>query len=78
MIDILLPSQLHELPGTKPDTMHTYIEILGLKIYREIAQNFPVVSASDEFFYFPQVQSENPDWTVWDRFCPELDRKSVV
>lgn len=64
--------QLHELPGTKPDTMHTYIETLGVKIYREIAQNFPVVSASDEFFYFPQVQSENPDWTVWDRFCPEL------
>jgi len=52
-------------------SMKTSFENLGFKIYQDIAENFPIVSASDEFYYFPQVQNKNPDWTVWDRFSPE-------
>lgn len=52
--------------------MYIPIEDIGLKIYREISNNFPVVSASDEFFYFPQIKAADPDWTVWDRFSPEF------
>lgn len=52
--------------------MQTSIEEISSKIYREIAQNFPVVSASDEFFYFPQVLEPDLDWMVWDRFSPEF------
>lgn len=52
--------------------MYASIEKLGLEIYGEIANNFPIVSASDEFYYFPQVKSKDPDWGLWDRFSPEL------
>ena len=51
--------------------MKTSFENLGFKIYQDIEENYPIVSASDEFYYFPQVQNKNPDWTVWDRFSPE-------
>lgn len=52
--------------------METHIEKIGLKIYREIANNFPIASASDEFFYFPQVMAPAKDWSVWDRFSSEF------
>jgi hypothetical protein len=52
--------------------MHACIEKLGSTIYWEIAKNFPIVSASDEFFYFPQLKSNCPDWSLWDRFVPEF------
>ena len=32
------------------------------------ADQFPIVSASDEFFYFPQVRPQKKDWSRWDAF----------
>ena len=32
------------------------------------ADQFPIASASDEFFYFPQVKSQEMDWSCWDTF----------
>ncbi|WP_084681185.1 DUF885 family protein [Desulfospira joergensenii] len=47
-------------------------EDIGLQIHEAIARNFPIASASDEFFYFPQVKAREPDWGTWDRFSPEF------
>ncbi len=41
------------------------------EMFGELAENFPVSCASDEFYYFPQVKHPEPDWSVWDRFSPE-------
>jgi len=48
------------------------IESIGFKIYSAIASSFPIVSASDEFFYFPQVKASDPEWGIWDRFSPDF------
>ncbi|MHC4489346.1 MAG: hypothetical protein ACYSW7_09275, partial [Planctomycetota bacterium] len=32
---------------------------------------FPVCCESDEFYYFPQIAPENPDWSLWDDFSPD-------
>jgi hypothetical protein len=32
---------------------------------------FPVCCESDEFYYFPQIVPDNPDWSLWDDFSPE-------
>ena len=32
------------------------------------ADQFPIASASDEFFYFPQVRPQKRDWSRWDTF----------
>ncbi len=58
-------------PAACDPDMHTNLEDLASAIYQYIADNFPIVAASDEFYYFPQVQSKPPDWRVWDRFSPE-------
>jgi len=53
-----------------------------MKAYREIdkicrnfhaatAAQFPITSASDEFFYFPQVSSPDKDWSHWDDFSED-------
>lgn len=52
--------------------MPTSIENITAGIFRELSRHFPVVSASDEFFYFPQVVSQDTDWCVWDRFSPDF------
>lgn len=52
--------------------MPSNIEEIGSKIYTAIASSFPVVSASDEFFYYPQVKTSGPDWRIWDRFSPDF------
>ena len=52
--------------------MPSTIETIGSKIYTAIARSFPVVSASDEFYYYPQVMSSDPDWGLWDRFSPDF------
>jgi hypothetical protein len=46
-------------------------ETICQEMFGELAQNFPVSCASDEFFYFPQVKIPEHDWSVWDRFSPE-------
>ena len=37
---------------------------------RLVAQ-FPVCLASDEFHFFPQMASQEPDWSQWDDFSPD-------
>ena len=46
------------------------IKTVSSEIFKAMAENFPVVSASDEFYYFPQVRLETPEWERWDRFSP--------
>jgi hypothetical protein len=41
------------------------------EFYRKVSRAFPVCSASDEFFYFPQVASPEKDWSKWDDFSQE-------
>ncbi len=48
------------------------IKKIGSQIYDALAGSFPVVSASDEFFYFPQIKRSHPDWSRWDNFSPEF------
>ncbi|MCK5348670.1 MAG: hypothetical protein KAJ25_04740, partial [Desulfobacula sp.] len=48
------------------------IETISTEIFSAIAESFPVVSASDEFYYFPQVQLVKPEWETWDRFSPDF------
>jgi len=52
--------------------MPSNLETIGSKIYSAIARSFPVVSASDEFFYYPQATVPDPDWSTWDRFSPDF------
>ena len=40
-------------------------------MFSALAQNFPIACASDEFYYFPQVKTDPPDWSQWDRFTPQ-------
>ena len=42
------------------------------KIYRELSRSFPISCSSDEFYYFPQVQSTEPDFRVWDHYSPDF------
>ena len=47
------------------------IEVIGRNIFETLARTFPVACASDEFFYFPQVQLSEPQWETWDCFSLE-------
>jgi hypothetical protein len=44
------------------------IEDICQDFFASSADQFPIVSASDEFFYFPQVKSRKTDWSHWDTF----------
>ena len=44
------------------------IEDVCQDFFAASADQFPIVSASDEFFYFPQVRSQKIDWSRWDMF----------
>lgn len=33
-----------------------------------LATDFPIACASDEFYYFPQIRLETPQWQQWDCF----------
>lgn len=48
------------------------LEIISTEIFSTIAESFPVVSASDEFYYFPQVRLVKPEWKTWDNFTPDF------
>jgi len=50
--------------------MSLSIETISTEMFASLAQNFPITCASDEFYYFPQVQTDLPDWSLWDRFTP--------
>lgn len=38
---------------------------------RGASRSFPVCTASDEFYFFPQVPASRPDWSSWDDFSAE-------
>lgn len=44
------------------------VERIAEQAYAAIAAAFPVCAASDEFYYFPQVVSEEKNWRAWDNF----------
>ena len=47
------------------------VEKIATGIFDTIARHFPVAAASDEFYYFPQVQAQLSQWRTWDCFCAE-------
>ena len=47
------------------------VEAVAHSMFEMLARTFPVACASDEFFYFPQVQLPEPQWSTWDRFSSE-------
>ncbi len=47
------------------------VEAIGHSMFEALARTFPVACASDEFFYFPQVQLPEPQWGTWDCFSSE-------
>jgi hypothetical protein len=44
------------------------IEDVCQDFFAASADQFPIASASDEFFYFPQVKPQKRDWSHWDTF----------
>ena len=40
-------------------------------IMTQLANQFPVCMASDEFHFFPQHRPDQPDWSIWDDFSAE-------
>lgn len=47
------------------------LKAISTEMFIALAQNFPITCASDEFYYFPQVKNESPDWSLWDCFTPQ-------
>ncbi|UCH22869.1 MAG: DUF885 family protein [Deltaproteobacteria bacterium] len=47
------------------------VENTGAKIFETVAGNFPLASASDEFYFFPQVQSNRSKRKRWDSFTED-------
>ena len=43
-------------------------EALARDMFKILAQAFPIACATDEFFYFPQVQLSEIEWGKWDDF----------
>jgi hypothetical protein len=43
-------------------------EAVAAEFFEATARLFPVCSASDEFYYFPQVLPRQRDWSSWDDF----------
>lgn len=48
------------------------VEKIGFNLFKTLASTFPVACASDEFYYFPQVQLSEPQWSIWDRFSADV------
>lgn len=57
-------------PAKDPDGSSD-LKILADRILHYLCQCFPVCCGSDEFYFFPQVFSEDPDWKAWDDFTPD-------
>ena len=47
------------------------VQDIAARMFEALARCFPICSASDEFHYFPQVQSLKEDWSRWDDFSQE-------
>ncbi len=50
----------------------SFVEKSGLKIFETAARYFPVASASDEFYYFPQVHPDSLISMSWDCFREDV------
>lgn len=46
------------------------VEQIAAQAYAAIAAIYPICAASDEFYFFPQVSSDEKNWRVWDDFSP--------
>jgi hypothetical protein len=44
---------------------------IAQRMFRIIAQTFPVACASDEFYYFPHLRLPDQKWSIWDQFSNE-------
>ena len=62
---------------TTPETKYTSLAQLAEQIYQEIARQFPVCCASDEFYYFPQVITNDKHRWGWDDFSGEAIEQFV-
>ncbi len=55
-----------------PDTRDFMVlQRLAVEIYEDLARQFPVCMASDEFHFFPQYVAAERDWSRWDDFSAE-------
>jgi len=57
----------------KTDTIDSIAE----DFFSFLAHRFPVCCWSDEFVFFPQALSRDPDWRVWDDFSPDSVQDTV-
>lgn len=53
------------------------MEAISHNMFEALAHAFPIACASDEFFYFPQVQLPEPKWDTWDCFSKETVKEFV-
>jgi hypothetical protein len=51
------------------------VEAISQSMFEALARAFPISCASDEFYYFPQVQLSEPKWETWDCFSEETVRE---
>jgi uncharacterized protein (DUF885 family) len=56
--------------GKSSECQYLPLEQLAEQIYQQIARQFPVCCASDEFYFFPQVPGDGNDRWSWDDFSP--------
>jgi len=54
-----------------PASESARVEKIAARIFDTIARHFPIAAASDEFYYFPQVQAREWHWRTWDCFCED-------
>ncbi len=47
------------------------VDNIGSSIFQVIAKNFSIAAASDEFYYFPQIQLRRSKGNVWDNYSSE-------
>jgi len=61
-----------------PASESARVEKIAAGIFDTIARHFPVAAASDEFYYFPQVQAQAWHWQTWDCFCADAVAEVVT
>lgn len=67
----------NSLPLSSPGILYrqnaapVLVQELGSAFFHFLSGHFPISCASDEFYYFPQVERDKTDWEKWDDFSPE-------
>jgi uncharacterized protein (DUF885 family) len=51
------------------------LDSIAHQIFDQLARQFPVCMASDEFHFFPQARSDHCDWSRWDDFSVDTIRE---